>query len=75
MRIAIIVEGKTEVAFKRHLQDFLETRLAGQMPKLDFLPRDGALPTKDKLQRIVNRLLNDNRHPADTVVVAPFDVC
>jgi hypothetical protein len=36
MRIAILVEGKTEMAFKPYLQDFLRTRLAGPMPKLDF---------------------------------------
>ena len=34
MRIAILAEGKTEMAFKPHLIVFLQTRLAGKMPKL-----------------------------------------
>lgn len=36
MRIVIFVEGKTESAFKPHLMAFLQTRLAGKMPKLVF---------------------------------------
>ncbi len=38
MRIAILVEGKTEMAFKPHLIAFLQTRLAGKMAKSGFLP-------------------------------------
>ncbi len=38
MKIAIMVEGKTERAFKGHLRTFLEARLAGRMPRLDFQP-------------------------------------
>lgn len=68
MRIAILVEGKTEMAFKRHLQDFLKTRLAGKMPRLDFVPFDRALPTDKKLQRVVERLLSGKNHPADAVI-------
>ena len=68
MRIAIIVEGKTETAFKPHLITFLRTRLAGVMPKLDFLPHDGRIPTGDKLKRVVANLLNDNKQPADAVI-------
>ena len=68
MRIAILVEGKTERAFKPHLQKFLRTRLAGKTPKLDIVPSDGALPTKKKLRRVVERLLNDKKHPADAVI-------
>lgn len=68
MRIAIIVEGKTEKAFKPILHDFLRTRLAGSMPKLDVVPYDGRIPTGNKLKRIVERLLNDAKHPADAVI-------
>ncbi len=68
MRIAILVEGKTERAFKPHLQAFLETRLAGKMPKLDIVPYDGRIPTGKKLQRVVERLLNDKQRLADAVI-------
>ncbi len=68
MKIAILVEGKTETAFKPHLQKFLGTRLAGKMPKLDFFTQDGALPTKEKLRRVVERLLGNGKHPADAVI-------
>lgn len=68
MRIAILVEGKTEKAFKPHLHDFLKTRLEGKMPKLDIVPFDGALPTNEKLQRVVERLLKDKQRPADAVI-------
>lgn len=68
MKIAIIVEGKTETAFKRHLCSFLETRLAGQMPILDPVPFDGRIPKGGKLKREVERLLNDRKKPADAVI-------
>ena len=68
MRIAIIVEGKTEKVFKPFLNQFLKTRLARKMPKLDFVPQDGRIPTGDKLCRVVTNLLNDRRVPADAVI-------
>ncbi len=68
MRIAIIVEGKTERAFKPHLLAYLQTRLPGRMPKLDMLPYDGRIPTGDKLKRVVGNLLNDRKRPADAVI-------
>jgi hypothetical protein len=68
MRIAILVEGKTETAFKPFLIAYLKTRLAGKMPKLDFVPYDGRIPTGDKLQRVVHNLLNDRKRPADAVI-------
>ncbi len=68
MRIAILVEGKTERAFKPHLQAFLKRHLEGKMPKLDIVPFDGRLPIEKKLQRIVQRLLNDKKRPADAVI-------
>ena len=68
MRIAILVEGKTEKAFKPYLQAFLKTRLEGKMPKLDFVPHDGRIPTRKKLRRVVERLLNDKKRGADAVI-------
>ena len=73
MRIAILVEGKTEKAFIPHLRNFLELRLPGRMPKLDCVPFDGRLPTGDKMKRVVDRLLSDRKHPAD-IVIALTDV-
>lgn len=57
MKIAIIVEGRTETAFLPHLRNFLAPRLSGSMPKLDPLPYRGRIPTGDKLKRTVERLL------------------
>ena len=68
MRIAIIVEGKTETAFKPHLIAYLQGLLAGMMPKLDFLSLDGRIPTGGKLRRVVANLLNDSMRPADAVI-------
>jgi hypothetical protein len=68
VRITIIVEGKTEQAFKPHLLGFLKARLAGPMPTLDFRPFDGRIPKGDKLRRDVERLLGDRKTPADEVV-------
>jgi hypothetical protein len=70
MRIALIVEGKTEKVFLPHLRRFLQTHLAGRMPKLDPFVYDGRIPTGEKLRRIVERLLNDG----NDAVVALTDV-
>jgi Domain of unknown function (DUF4276) len=67
MKIALLVEGKTEVAFLPKLREFLERRLSGRMPKIDPLPYDGRIPTGDKLRRVVANLL-DGRDPAEAVV-------
>ncbi len=68
MRIAILVEGKTETAFKPYLLAFLQTRLPGKVPKLDFVPHDGRIPTGGKLKRVVENLLTDNKRGADAVI-------
>jgi hypothetical protein len=68
MRIAILVEGKTEMAFKRILLDFLQSRLAGCMPKLDFVPFDGRIPRDKKLRRLVDNLLSIGPAKADAVI-------
>ena len=56
MKIAILVEGATETAFKPILLDFLKLRLQ-EMPKIKFISHDGRIPKRDKLQRIVDNLL------------------
>jgi len=68
MRIALLMEGKTEKAFLPHLRSYLAQHLAGQMPKIDVMPHDGRIPTGAKLRRDVERLLNDRRKPADHVI-------
>ncbi|MBU6385876.1 MAG: DUF4276 family protein [Planctomycetes bacterium] len=68
MRIAILVEGRTERVFQPFLRSFLSVHLQGQMPKLDFVPQDGGIPTNDKLLRVVEYLLNDRKSPADAVI-------
>ena len=70
MKIAILVEGKTEKAFKPFLQKFLKSRLQ-QMPKIDFKPQEGRIPKEGKLQRIVRYLLDDNGYDA---VIALTDI-
>ncbi|MEA5471996.1 hypothetical protein [Spirulina sp. 06S082] len=52
MKIAILVEGKTEIAFRHKLRAFLETILVDKtMPKLKFIPYNGRIPKEDKLIR------------------------
>jgi hypothetical protein len=67
VKIVILVEGKTERAFKTHLLDYLETQLQGAMPKLDFHLYHGRIPTHDKLRRIVENNLK-GKNPADYVI-------
>ncbi len=57
MRITILVEGRTEKAFKPHLVEFLQRRLAGRMPKIDPFPYDGRIPKEQKLRKTVELLL------------------
>lgn len=70
MKIAILVEGATEKAFKPILQDFLKTRISQQMPKLNFVTHNGRIPKQEKLRRVVENLLSD-RYDA---VIALTDV-
>jgi len=67
MKISIIVEGKTEKVFMPCLREFLKSRLQGNMPKLDPFPYDGRIPTKNKLKRVVEKLLL-GRQAADHVI-------
>jgi len=68
MKISILVEGRTEMAFKPHLQAFLQVRLAGNMPRLDMFPYDGRIPKENKLRRAVENLLTIGQTPADAVI-------
>jgi hypothetical protein len=70
MKIAILVEGETEKAFKQILSDFLKLRLP-QMPKLRFIPQKGRIPKGEKLKRVVENLLNQDDYDA---VIALTDV-
>ena len=67
MTISILVEGKTETAFKPHLIAFLKGRLAGIMPRLDMFPYHGRVPTGADLRRTVENLLG-GAHAADAVI-------
>jgi len=69
MKIALIVEGKTEKAFLPHLRCFLQTRLEGNMPKIDLLPYDGRIPIKDKLKRVVQNLLSGSNAAAHVIAL------
>jgi len=68
MKIALIIEGKTEKVFVPHLRTFLETRLAGGMPKLEPLLCDGRIPRGERLKRDVERLLCTGKEPANAVI-------
>lgn len=72
MKIAILVEGATEVAFHKKLNEFLRTRLGKQMPRLKFIPQDGRIPTAEKLKRNVDNLLTGKN--AYDAVIALTDV-
>jgi hypothetical protein len=67
VKITILVEGRTEQAFKPHLTAFLRTRLAGQMPRLDMFVYHGRIPTGDELRTKVEKLLG-GRQPANAVI-------
>lgn len=68
MRITIICEGKTELAFKDALLSYLQTPLAGKMPSLKFDVHHGAIPSEAKLQRVVKNLLSTKVNPSDAVI-------
>ncbi len=67
LRITILVEGKTEQAFKPHLIAFLKPRLEGRLPRLDMFPYHGRIPKGDDLRRKVEMLLS-GRQPSDAVI-------
>lgn len=72
MKITILVEGATEMAFKPHLINFLNLRLAGRMPKLDVFSCGGRIYKEDRLKRTVENLLSGKQ--ASDAVIALTDV-
>jgi hypothetical protein len=72
VKIAILVEGRTEKAFLPRLREFLKPRVTGNMPNLDIVPYDGRIPKEAKLRRTVESLLS-GRNPA-LAVIALTDV-
>ncbi|NES19394.1 MAG: DUF4276 family protein [Symploca sp. SIO3E6] len=72
MKIAILVEGDTELAFKGKLHDFLKQHLEQRMPRLKFIVYDGRIPTAEKLRRVVENLLTGKQ--AYDAVIALTDV-
>jgi hypothetical protein len=67
MKIAIIVEGRTEKVFMPHLRVYLEKHLADKMPKIISSCYDGRIPKEDKLKRVVEKLLI-GRNAVDYVI-------
>jgi len=67
MKIAILVEGKTEMAFRPHLRAFLVGRLADKMPRLILRKYDGRIPKDRKLRTTVENLLG-GPDQADAVI-------
>jgi hypothetical protein len=67
MKIVLMVEGKTEVAFKDALRRFLEQHLQGKMPRLSMHKYDGRIPKGEKLRRVVWGHLG-GKNPADAVI-------
>ena len=71
MKIAILVEGATEAAFKKKLCEFLQSRLEQKMPKLHFIKQNSPIPKERKLKKIVETLLDNDGYNA---VIALTDV-
>lgn len=74
MKIAILVEGATEKAFKPILVDFLKQYLQQRMPKLKFVTSGagGRIAKGDKLKSQVEKLLSGK--DAYDAVIALTDV-
>jgi len=68
LKISILVDGRTEQAFKIHLLEFLRKRLGEQMPRTDFFPCGGRIYKGEKLRRTVENLLRNGKSPSDAVI-------
>lgn len=68
MKISVLIEGRTERAFKPFLLKFLADRLSQNMPKLDFFPCNGRVYKNEKLKRTVEDLLDKRPEPAHAVI-------
>jgi hypothetical protein len=69
MKIAIMMEGNTEVAFIDPLRGYLRQHLAGRMPKLDPVPYHSRIPTGHSLHREVRLLLNGRDSAAHVIAL------
>ena len=67
MRIALIVEGKTETAFLPALRKYLTAYLPDTMPTIKAFPQSGRVPKEEKLKRLVENLLSGAK-PYDAVI-------
>ena len=67
MKIVVLVEGATELAFRDALIEFLKSRLLGKMPRLVFQGQRGRIPTGEKLQRLVTKEFQ-GKSAADAVI-------
>ena len=72
MRIALIVEGKTETAFLPALRKYLTVCLADTMPAIKAIPQNGRIPKEGKLKLLVENLLSGPN--AYDAVIALTDV-
>ena len=64
----MLVEGATEQVLPLKLREFLQVRLPpGTMPRLDFVPCHGRIPTGNTLRRCVATLLS-GKNAADAVI-------
>jgi len=73
VKIAILVEGKTEIALMPSVRRILNSRLpAGIMPRLKPITCDGRIPKEEKLKRAVEALLSGK--DAHDAVIALTDV-
>ena len=70
VKIAILIEGKTEEVFLPALRQFLGTRLSGRMPRLVAHRSNGRVEKGDALRRIVEKHL----HVGADAVIALTDV-
>ncbi len=68
MKISILAEGATEKAFEKALSDFIYLCLGpdASRPSIKIRPQGGAIPTGDKLHRLVQQWLAAG---ADYVIV------
>lgn len=67
MKIAILVEGATEQAFKPVLIEFLCARLGRQLPRIKTVCYHGRIPKEARLKRVVENLLS-GRDAYDAVI-------
>lgn len=67
MKIVILVEGKTEVAFLPKLREFVQSRISegAALPRLAVSKYDGRLPKGDKLKK---RVINELESGANAVI-------